>query len=59
MTDAANNAAKIYNDWRQFAAAYFLGRCLAFSAEDLDDFRDVADYLINDDDSPFKQVPFR
>jgi len=58
MIAAANNAGKIYGDWRQFLAAYFLGRSIAFSDEGLADFRDVADYLLNDDDSPLRRVPF-
>jgi hypothetical protein len=59
MLTASENAAKAYNNWREFLAAYFLGRSVAYGADDIGNYSDIINYLLNNSYSPYNLVPFK
>jgi len=54
---AADSAAMAYNSWREYTAAYILGRALAFGNSSWD-FNFALDFLLNHSESPFVRIPF-
>jgi hypothetical protein len=58
MLTASENAKKEYASWREFLTAYFLGRSIAFGADDLDNFEEIIGYLLYGIDSPYFEIPF-
>ena len=38
MVTAGQNAAKDYKNWKDYIAAYFLGRALAYGIDDIEDY---------------------
>ena len=58
LTIAANNAADTYNDWREYLAAYILGRAVAFQNNSRIDFFETIDFLLNHESSPFQRIEF-
>jgi len=58
--EAAGKAAYMqYNSWRQFLAAYFLGRGMSLCTDDLGDFGDTVRYLLKDKKSPYQLYPLK
>ena len=55
---AADSAAQTYSSWREFTAAYILGRALAFGNPSADT-RDTLDFLLNHPESAFQNIAFR
>jgi len=58
LQTAADNAQKCYGNWREYLAAYILGRAIAFKQSSTD-YADVAGYLLNDESSPYKECAFK
>ena len=58
LKKAADNAAEIYSDWREYTAAHILGRALAFGNPSLD-FEDSLRFLLEHEESPFLDVSFK
>lgn len=60
LTTAATHASQHYISFRQFNAAYCLGRGVAFGG-DLADYNEPLNFLLNDSRSPWeeKETPFR
>jgi len=58
MMVAADNAAAQYSGWRQFAAAYMMGRAIAYGRNGVDHYP-VLDYMLNDPDSPMNLCPLK
>jgi len=58
---AAKEALKTYNSWREFIAAYVIGRTFMYNWIDPSDskFYAVIDYLLNHPESPYQTVPFK
>lgn len=50
---------KTHDRWRQFLAAYFLGRCMAYSADDMENFGDIMRFLLKDKKSPYRIFPLK
>jgi hypothetical protein len=57
MLTAGANAAKDYQTWRGFLAAYFIGRFLVYDEEGIKDFNEHADYLLNHPYSVYNDFP--
>ena len=55
---AAKNAARTYSCFREFTAAYVLGRALAFGNSSVDMTRAI-EFLLTHEESPFLSVSFR
>jgi len=58
MKIAADRAAETYSSWREYTAAYILGRALAYGNPSLN-LVEVLDYLLNHPESPFLETDFR
>ncbi|MCL2637620.1 MAG: DUF4240 domain-containing protein [Oscillospiraceae bacterium] len=58
LSIAAKKASRIYNSWREYAAAYALGRTFMFSGG-IKDIKWVMQFLLHDPDSPFQYCEFR
>ncbi|MCL2353350.1 MAG: DUF1266 domain-containing protein [Defluviitaleaceae bacterium] len=58
MQLAAYNATQRYESWREYLAAYVLGRALGYG-RDCADMYSVLEYLLNHEDSPFFSSSFR
>ena len=58
MQQAANNAAELYRSWRQYLAAYVIGRALGFGNSSGDIYK-VLEYLLNNEESPFNKNPYK
>jgi len=54
---AAENASKMYDGWREYIAAYFLGRALSYGGE-MRIFADI-EVLFNHGTSPFEGINFK
>ena len=57
LQKAANSAAGIYNCWREYTAAYVIGRALAFGNNSLDMIA-AFDFLLHHYASPFLTIDF-
>ena len=55
---AAYNATQRYESWREYLAAYVLGRALGYGRDSADMYS-VLEYLLNHEDSPFLRHEFR
>ena len=59
MLDAGKKAASTYKNWREFFAAYFLGRAIAYGSDDLEDsWEEIAEYLLENKNSPYQKIKF-
>ena len=58
MQRAADKAVTIYNNWREFFAAYLTGRALGYGNDSKRDYSDWY-WLLKEDSSPYQQVPFK
>jgi hypothetical protein len=58
LQTAADNAEKLYGNWREYFAAYIFGRAIAFG-QPSNDYGDVAEYLLGDEMSPFSECSFK
>jgi len=56
IKEGANMARENYGSWREFLAAYVLGRAVAYDASD--DFVNVYRYLLFDENSPYQKHKF-
>ena len=54
---AADNASSVYSSWREFTAAYVLGRALAFGSSSAD-IIDTLEFLLHHPDSSFQTIDF-
>jgi len=59
MQIAGRAAYVAYTSWRQFLAAYFLGRCMYYSADDMGNFGENIRFLLKDKKSPYSWYPLR
>ena len=60
MLAAGENAANTYKNWREFFAAYFLGRAIAYGSDDLEDnWGEIAEYLLESKSSPYQKIKFK
>ena len=57
IKQAAENASKAYNGWREYIAAYYLGRTLSYGGE-MRIFADI-EVLFNEGTSPFEGISFK
>jgi hypothetical protein len=55
MRVAADNAVKVYHDWREYLAGYVFGRALAYCSDSTDIYPALR-YLLNHNNSPFNEV---
>jgi hypothetical protein len=59
MLAAGENAANKYENWREFFAAYFIGRAVAYGDDDLEYFDEAVEYLLKNEDSPYQKIKFK
>ena len=59
METAAGNASGAYSCWREYFAAYILGRAIAFGADCKDQYQTMNYLLNNEYESPVFNVPFK
>ena len=59
MQAAGDTAYRTYDSWRQFLAAYLIGRGMAEGANDLGDFGEIVRYLLRDKKSPYRLHPLK
>ncbi len=57
IQQAGYNAVGMYNSWREYFAAYAIGRAIGYGG-DLDDIADSIDFLLNNQSSPIKGIAF-
>ena len=57
MRTAADNAARLYSDWREYLAGYVFGRALGYGSNSKDIYA-VLRFLLNNKNSPFREVSF-
>ncbi len=55
---AADNAAKIYNSWREYLAAYIIGRATGYG-DNSSDLTEHLKFFIGNSKSPFNEIPFK
>jgi len=58
LRTAADNAARHYKSWRQYAAGYIMGRALGYKNNSRDFHHSRLPYLLNDPKSPFNEIAF-
>ena len=56
---AGKNAYSGYTSWRQFLAAYFIGRSVMNNSDNFEDFRETIQYLVRDSKSPYQKFPLK
>ena len=61
MLKAGDDAYKTYISWRQFLAAYFLGRGMALTQkeQEIGEFGDIIGYLLKHKKSPYRISPLK
>jgi len=61
MLDAGDSTYKTYINWRQFLAAYFLGRGMALTQkeQEIGEFGDAIGYLLKHKKSPYSLSPLK
>ena len=59
MLIAGENTALNYTSWREFLAAYFIGRFLAYGSEGINEFRFHTNYLLTHPNSVYQEFPLR
>ncbi|MCL2397589.1 MAG: DUF1266 domain-containing protein [Defluviitaleaceae bacterium] len=59
MIAAGDAAYKTYNNWREFLAAYFIGRGMAHTADGIADFGETIRFLLKDSKSPYRLFPLK
>ena len=57
LKKAADNATEAYSSWREFTAAYILGRAIAFGNPSID-IHDTLEFLLNHPESAFQRIDF-
>ncbi|MCL1995726.1 MAG: DUF1266 domain-containing protein [Defluviitaleaceae bacterium] len=55
---AAKTASEKYENWRQYLCAYIMGRSLS-AGKDATDFGGALSFLLEDEESPLKDISFR
>jgi len=61
IEEAGQKALTTYNNWREFVAAYVIGRTFMYNGIDSSDskFYAVIDYLLNHPESPYQTTEFK
>lgn len=58
ITLAVLNATNTYSNWREYIAAYILGRAIGFGSDCTDHYKTL-DYLLNNNESPLNTNSFK
>lgn len=59
MLAAGNDVYAKYASWKQFLAAFFIGRCMVIGVDDIADYSDTIRFLMKNRKSPYKKYPLR